>query len=135
MPPTPSSLCGTPSISFGMNPDTPVPVESVRYLPTTPLEFASPCGNFDDFELSRMRADSHALAASTTMRARTWLSRDVVLSMYETPLARPLSSTVTSRTIASVTIVSLPVARAGGISTDGDEKFECVAHPRLHWPQ
>ena len=34
-----------------------------------PLEFASPCGNFDDFELSSSRADSHALAARTTMRA------------------------------------------------------------------
>ena len=53
------------------DPRTLVPVESVRYFPTAPLEFASPCGNFDDFELSRMRADSHALAASTTMRART----------------------------------------------------------------
>ena len=64
----------------GMKPETLVPVESVRYLPTAPLEFASPCGNFVDFELSRMRADSHALAATTTMRALTWLSRRVVLS-------------------------------------------------------
>ena len=55
----------------GMNPDTLVPVESVRYLPTDPLEFARPCGNFDDFELRRIRADSHALAATTTMRALT----------------------------------------------------------------
>ena len=77
----PSSLCGMPSISFGMKPDTLAPVESVRYLPTAPLEFARPCGNLDDFELSRIRADSHALAASTTMRARTWLSRFVALSM------------------------------------------------------
>ena len=64
MPPVPSSLCGMPSISFGMKPATPAPVESVRYLPTTPLELARPCGNFDDFEFSRMRADSQALAAS-----------------------------------------------------------------------
>jgi hypothetical protein len=48
-----------------------VPVVSVRYLPTVPLEFASPCGNIADLEFSRMRADSQALAASTTMRART----------------------------------------------------------------
>ena len=53
-----------------------------------------PCGNFGDFELSSSRADSHALAASTTMRARTWFSRPVVLSMYDTPVARPSSSTV-----------------------------------------
>ena len=64
-----------------MNPVTPVPVESVRYLPTLPLELPRPCGNFDDFELSRMRADSHALAARTTIRARTWFSRIVFLSM------------------------------------------------------
>jgi hypothetical protein len=54
-----------------MKPLTLAPVESVRYRPTVPLEFARPCGNFDDFELSRIRAVSHALAASTTMRAWT----------------------------------------------------------------
>ena len=80
MPPVPSSLCGMPSISAGMKPRTLVPVESVRYLPTLPVELPSPCGNFDDFELRRMRADSHALAATTTIRAATWLSRPVALS-------------------------------------------------------
>src|SRR5215470_16043048 len=109
-----------------MKPPTSVPVVSVMYLPTTPLEFPRPCGNFDDFELSRMRADSHALAASTTMRARTWLSRLVALSMYDTPVASPEASTVTSRAIAWGTILSFPVFIAGGMSTDGDEKFECV---------
>jgi hypothetical protein len=81
MPPVPSSLCGVLLMSFGMNPVTLVPVESIRYLPTAPLEFASPCGNFADFEFSRIRADSHAPPATTTMRARTWLSRAVFLSM------------------------------------------------------
>jgi hypothetical protein len=52
-----------------------------------------------------------------------------------TPSARPAESTVTSRAIASVTIVSRPVATAGGSSTEGDEKFEFVAHPRPHWLQ
>src|SRR5262249_11793514 len=135
MPPTPSSLCGGMSIIFGMNPVTLRPVESVRYLPTCPDELPSPCGNFDDFELSRMRADSHALAAITTIRARTWFSRDVCLSTYDTPDARPLSSTVISRAIALKIECRRPVALAGGISTDGDEKFECVMQPRLHWPQ
>jgi hypothetical protein len=32
-------------------------------------------------------------------------------------------------------IVSLPVANAGGSSTEGDEKFACVAQPRPHCPQ
>src|SRR5262245_28519500 len=118
-----------------MNPLASVPVVSVRYLPTTPLEFASPCGNFADFELSSNRAVSHALAAITTMRPRTWFSRPVALSMYDTPLARPLSSTVTSRAIALGTMVRRPVASAGGSSTDGDEKFECDAQPRPHCPQ
>jgi hypothetical protein len=30
---------------------------------------------------------------------------------------------------------SRPVFMAGGISTDGDEKFECVEQPRPHWLQ
>ena len=81
MPPTPSSLWGTPFISFGMKPCTLSPVVSVRYLPTLPLELPSPWGNLFDFELRRMRADSQALAASTTMRAWTWFSRPVFLSM------------------------------------------------------
>ena len=134
-PPTPSQLCGTWSISFGMNPDTSVPVVSVMYFPTRPLEFARPCGNGDDVELSRIRADSSALAASTTTRARTCLSCFVRLSMYVTPVARPRWSTVTSRAIAPVTIFSRPVACAGSSSTFVDEKLEFVAHPRLHSPQ
>ena len=52
-----------------MNPETSEPVVSVRYLPSVPLELASPCGNMVDFEFIRMRVDSHALAASTTTRA------------------------------------------------------------------
>jgi hypothetical protein len=54
-----------------MNPPTLSPVESVRYLPTSPLEFASPFGKRDDVELSSSRADSQQLAATTTIRART----------------------------------------------------------------
>src|SRR5207247_7708189 len=61
MPPTPSSLCGTPLASFGMEPETERPVESVKYRPTTPLEFARPLGKRGDFELRSMRADSQAL--------------------------------------------------------------------------
>ena len=50
-------------------------------------------------------------------------------------MASPESSTVTSRAIASVMIVRRFVARAGGSRTEGDEKFECTAHPRKHCPQ
>ena len=64
-----------------MNPATSVPVVSVRSFPTCPLELASPLGNFGDFELSSSRADSRALAASTTTRALTFLSAPVTVSM------------------------------------------------------
>ena len=135
MPPVPSSLCGGMPTSFGTNPRTDSPVESVRNLPSTPLEFESPCGCRADFELNMMRAVSHVLAASTTMRARTWCSVPSAVSMYTTPVALPVSSVVTSRAMAPVSSVSRPVAAAGGSRTDVDEKFECVEHPRPHWPQ
>src|SRR6185437_4999528 len=118
-----------------MYPATSVPVVSVRYRPTTPLEFASPCGNRDDLELRRSRADSHALAASTTTRACTCCTAPVFLSTYETPVAMPRPSVVTSYAMALVTNVNFPVALAGGISTPELEKFEFVLQPRLHCPQ
>jgi hypothetical protein len=96
---------------------------------------ASPFGCRVERELSSRRADSQALAASTTIFARTCLSRPVALSTYETPVARPSASVVTSRAIAPVRIVSRPVASAGGSSTPGTEKFELVAQPRPHCPQ
>src|SRR6267154_764567 len=85
MPPTPSWLWGTWSVIFGMNPPTSVPVVSVMYLPTVPLEFARPSGNRDDFELSSRRAVSRALAARTTTLARTRRSVPVALSTYARP--------------------------------------------------
>jgi len=118
-----------------MNPETPVPVVSVRYLPTVPLEFASPCGNFPDLEFNNSRAVSHALADSTTILARTCSSAPVFLLMYDTPVARPSDPSVTSRAIALVMSVSLPVCCAGAINTSGLEKFAFTWQPRLHWPQ
>src|SRR3989442_6943401 len=132
MPPTPSWLCGTWSIILEMNPPTSVPVVSVMYLPRVPLEFARPLGKRAERELNSSRADSKALAASTTTLARTCWSVPVVLSTYATPDARPFLSTVTSRAIALVTSVSLPVARAGTISTLVEVKFAFTRQPRLH---
>ena len=100
-----------------------------------PLELASPCGNCDDFELSSSRADSNALAASTTTRRVDVLSSPLSLSMYATPVARPSLPTVTSRAIAFVISVSFPVSSAGAMSTSGLEKFAFTVQPRLHWPQ
>jgi hypothetical protein len=37
--------------------------------------------------------------------------------------------------MARVTMVSRPVASAGGRRTEGDEKFAWIEHPRPHWPQ
>src|SRR5262249_24645855 len=130
-----SSLCGTLLAIFGMYPRTVKPVESVRYRPTTPLELASPVGNRVDFELSSRRADSHALAASTTMRARIWYSRLSCVFTYEMPVARPASLVVTERAMAFVIIFSRPVRSAGGRRTDGDEKFAWTLQPRPHSPQ
>src|ERR1043166_6256671 len=135
MPPTPSWLCATGSIIFGTKPPTSVPVVSVRYLPTVPLELASPFGNDADFEFSRRRDVSHALAARTTTRASTWCSLPSIELTYVTPLALPERPRVPPRAIAFATSVSWPVARAGAISTFVEEKFELVLQPRLHCPQ
>ena len=43
------------------------PTVSMMYLPTRPVEFAMPFGNWLLFELSMMRAVSQQLAASTTI--------------------------------------------------------------------
>src|SRR2546427_20162 len=80
MPPTRWWLWGTWSVIFGMTPPTSVPVVSVMYLPTVPLEFARPFGNRDDLELSSRREVSRALAARTTALARTRRSAPVALS-------------------------------------------------------
>src|ERR1700720_4516159 len=111
-----------------MMPHPSLPTESVRYLPTAPEELARPLGNCADFEFSSKRADSQALAAKTTARAFTRFSVRVALSMYETPSALPSLPSSTSRAIAPVTIVSLPVFIAGGIITWLELKFDAVTH-------
>jgi len=82
-----------------------------------------------------VRAKIVALAASTTIFARTVSSPAVAVLMNDTPVASPSSSVSTSRAMAPVTIFSLPVFSAGGSSTDGLEKFEWVEQPRPHCPQ
>src|SRR5580698_2611669 len=118
-----------------MIPQPSLPTESVRYLPTAPEELARPSGNCADFELSSNLADSQALAATTTARALTRFSVRVALSIYETPSALPSLPRITSRAIAPVIIVSLPVFIAGGIITWLELKFEAVTQPRPHCPQ
>ena len=108
---------------------------SVRFLPTWPEPFAMPLGNFVDFEFSSNRADSQALAATTTARQRICFSVLVVLSIYDTAFTRPLSSTNSSRAIALLMIERFPVFIAGKIMAWLDVKAEAVRHPRPHCPQ
>src|SRR5689334_25181725 len=111
------------------------PVESVRLRPTCPEEFASPFENRDDLELSSSRADSHALAATTTALQRTCFSVRVALSTYETAVTLPSPLVISSRAMAPVNIVSRPVFIAGKIIAWLDENAEAVWHPRPHFPQ
>src|ERR1051326_3649886 len=101
MPPMPSLLCrGRPAIA-GMKPLMLKPVESVRLRPTCPDEFAIPFEKRDDFELSRSRADSHALAATTTALQRTCFSIRVALSTYDTAVTFPSAFVMSSRAMAN----------------------------------
>ena len=62
-------------------PGTLLPTESVRYLPTTPDEFASPLGKSVEREFSSRRAVSQELAATTNAFAWTRISVRVDLSV------------------------------------------------------
>ena len=112
------------------------PVESFKYLPTTPLELAKPFGKRELFEFNNKRAVSPALAAKTTIFPFTVYSCIVPVWIYDTPVAKPVAGSVnTSRAIANGNMVKLPVAAEGLINTDDDEKSAYAEQPRLHCPQ
>src|SRR5262252_6043651 len=100
-----------------------------------PEELASPSGKSVEDVFSNKRADSQALAATTTDLAYTRFSAREALSIYETPLALPFLSTRTSRAIAPVIRVRRPVFCAGGMSTWLELKLEARRQPRPHCPQ
>ena len=78
--------------SSGCGPRRSVPVR-VGEVAARPRRWSSRgrSGGATDFEFSRRRADSQALAASTTIFARTVLARaPVAVSTYETPVAQAL---------------------------------------------
>ena len=102
---------------YGTLPDNPKPTVSVRYLPTMPPEFPTPCGWRADFEFSSRRADSPELAERTTVRQRTWRSSPVALSMYDTAVTLPDASVTSSRAMALASTVTRPVSIAGKIWT------------------
>src|SRR5271154_1844506 len=100
-----------------------------------PEVFAMPLGKRGDFEFNSKRADSHALAATTTARQRICFSVRVALSTYETAVTLPEASVISSRAIAPVITVSFPVFIAGKIIAWLDEKADAETQPRPHCPQ
>src|SRR5882724_3246112 len=100
-----------------------------------PDSLASPFGNRGDVELSSSRADSQALAATTTARQRIFFSERVPFSTYETAVTRPLSSVTSSRAMAPVITRSLPVFIAGKIIAWLEVNADAVWQPRPHCPQ
>src|SRR6185295_3829386 len=100
-----------------------------------PDSFASPFGNRPDFEFSSSRADSHALAATTTLRQRICLSVRVALSTYETAVTFPEASVISSRAIAPVITLRRPVFIAGKIIAWLELNADAVWQQRPHCPQ
>src|ERR1700683_3766969 len=97
-----------------------------------PEVFAMPLGKRGDFEFSSSRADSHALAATTTARQRICCSVRVALSTYETAVTLPEALVISSRAMAPVKTVTLPVFIAGKIIAWLDENAEADIQPRPH---
>src|ERR1044072_2350715 len=91
MPPTPSWLCATGSIIFGTKPPTSVPVVSVRYLPTVPLELAGRVGN--DAHFARTRRRDGAISAFVDEKCELVLQPRLHCPQ-KSPFARPLSGCV-----------------------------------------
>ena len=75
------------------------PVESWRYLPNTPESAPIPSGCALDLEFIKIRADSQAEAPRTTTLDFNLYSFRSILDTKETPLALPVSSVVTLRTM------------------------------------
>src|SRR3954468_8472819 len=108
----------------------------MTYLPSTPLELASPSGKVVLFELSRSRTDSMVDAQQNTMREVNTVSWRVRVSMTRTPVARAFFG---SYRISATTLwgrrVRFPVARAAGSVAAMLLKYELVMQPFSHDPQ
>src|SRR5205823_5995164 len=104
--------------------------------PSSPLEFASPVGKRDVFELRSMRALSSAEAHRNITRARNSSGASVSASTARTPVARSVrSSYITSATTLLGRNVRRPVALAAGKVEPTLLKYEWVIQPRWHGPQ
>src|SRR3546814_21056555 len=81
---------------------------------------------------SSSRVVSQVPAARITARALTRWRAPVLRSTYSTPAARPALAITTFETIASVTIVSLPVAFAIGRNDVVVWNIAPIVQPRPH---
>src|SRR6266702_2289763 len=135
--PGPSSLVEGRPASCGKNPSMSLKATcSMRYRPSVPLEFASPCGNSRVRELKRIRMDSTMDAPRTTVFPYASYSSLLVVSTKETPRALPVEpSTKTLRTAAFVRSVKFFIFSSLGNSTSKVLNREAVSHPKLHAPQ
>src|SRR5205814_10026435 len=91
--PGPSSLVEGRPASCGKNPSTSLKATcSMRYRPSVPLEFPSPCGNSRVRELKRIRMDCTMDAPSTTVFPYVSYSSLVVVWTDATPRALPVDA-------------------------------------------
>src|SRR5271165_1117001 len=104
------------------------PLSHIRYLPTRPLEFASPSGDSFDFESSSNRAVSAPFAQSTTALAR-WKTSRRLESKYTAPVARPRASVSILRTYEFGRISQRPVFSAMGITETSVLDLARISHP------
>ena len=88
---------------------------NIRYLPTTPLEFARPFGKWLDADKRSSRGVSEPLQHSTTARAR-WNCSFLFSSKYVAPVTRPFLSTSIRRTWLLGRTSHRPVASAIGMT-------------------
>src|ERR1700757_2990030 len=102
-------------------------VLNIKCFPTTPLEFASPFGKLEEWELSSSRAVSAPFAQRTTARARCRCSC-FLESKYATPCARPCAFSSTRATSLFGRISHRPVASASGSMATMDVDLAPYSH-------
>src|SRR5579864_8918056 len=92
-----------------------LPRSSMKYFPTSPLEFAKPSGNRFDFDIRSKRGVSAPFAQTTTAFARCRCSC-LRASKYSTPSTWPLWLIEILRTYEFARISQRPVLSATGIT-------------------
>src|SRR5690348_14199962 len=98
-------------------------------VPTQPLEFARPSGNWFDFELSNSFGVSTPLAQTTTALAR-WNISALFASKYFTPVTRPCGESSIFRTYEFGRTSQRPVATARGITVTSELFLARTSQPK-----